>query len=129
MKLSERLAMAATERADAAAAGTTVERWRQQRQAEQAAGPGLRPEPDGRGTPATAPHDTAVILAPQTPVTAVDPDPTADPRSVCPTCGRGGDLGMVDLHGRTADWSCPACGTMWRVTLPPVGGIDNLPPD
>jgi hypothetical protein len=126
MKLSERLAKAASERADAAAAGTTVEDWKRQHQSSPS--PSAR-RAVGRPEPA-AERSTTVLLAPQTPVTAVDPEPDADPRSVCPTCGRIGELGMVDLHGRTADWSCGACGTMWRVTLPSAphtAGVEGLP--
>lgn len=52
------------------------------------------------------------------PVAAVEPDPEAEPASVCPTCGRVGELGVLDVHRRHADWTCIACGTMWRVSLP-----------
>lgn len=126
MKLSERLAIAAAERADAAAAGTSVEDWRRRRAA--AVEPPSSADDVGLAAPPSTALRVALLVAPQTPVVAVDPDPQADPRSICPTCGRGGELGMVDLLGRTADWSCTACGTMWRVALPPAPADENAPP-
>jgi hypothetical protein len=107
MTLSDRLALAAAERAQAQQAGTTVEDLRR-RQA-------FFDQPlVARSIPPTP----TVIIAGSTTVAAVEPDHAADPRSVCPTCGRTGELGIVDLPGRTADWACDACGTMWRVDLP-----------
>jgi hypothetical protein len=106
MSLSERLAMAAAERAKAREAGTSVEALRQSG--------GLRREEAATALP-LAP---VIIIAGSTTVAAVEPDPAADPRSVCPTCGRTGEIGIVDLPGRTADWACDACGTMWRLPLP-----------
>ena len=58
-----------------------------------------------------------IVVAATKPATAVTPDRRAAPDSVCPTCGRTGDHGVVDLPGRTADWTCDACGTMWQVGL------------
>lgn len=107
MSLSDRLARAAAERARAQEAGTTVEQIRRQQPIETSLLP-----------PAPVPAPT-IIIAGSTTLVAVDPDPHADPRSVCPTCGRTGELGLVDLPGRTSDWSCMACGTMWRLKLPP----------
>lgn len=63
-------------------------------------------------------REVIVVLGAHVPVAAVDPDPQADVDAVCPTCGRTGELGVVDLARRTSDWSCVACGTLWRVTLP-----------
>lgn len=50
-------------------------------------------------------------------VVAAEPDPSAEPGSVCPTCCRTGVLSLLDLPGCTAHWACDACGTMWRVDL------------
>ena len=58
-----------------------------------------------------------IVVAATKPTTAVTPDRRATPESICPTCGRTGELGVVDLPGRTADWTCRACGTMWQVGL------------
>jgi hypothetical protein len=58
-----------------------------------------------------------IVVAATTPATAVTPDRRAAPDAICPTCGRTGDLGVIDLPGRTADWTCNACGTMWQVGL------------
>jgi hypothetical protein len=67
---------------------------------------------------AEEPVDRRRIIAAAThPATAIDPDLGAAPDSICPTCGRTGELGLVDLPGRTADWTCGACGTMWQVGL------------
>ena len=71
----------------------------------------LRPSPLAR-------RELTVVLDAHIPVAAVEPDPDADASSVCPTCGRTGELGIVDLHRHTSDWSCLACGTMWRVETP-----------
>lgn len=68
----------------------------------------LAPPPEAR-------RERSIILDAHVPVAAVEPDPDAEPGSVCPTCGRTGELGMVDLHRHTSDWSCLACGTLWRV--------------
>jgi hypothetical protein len=108
MSLSDRLAMAAAERAQAKQAGTSVEDLRR-RQA-------FLQEP--ASTAPVAPQAPNIIISGSTTVAAVEPDLAADPRSVCPTCSRTGTLGIVDLPGRTADWGCDACGTMWRVPLP-----------
>ena len=62
------------------------------------------------------PSDVTVLLAPQHPVAAVTPDPTVPAHAVCPTCGRTGELGLVDLARRTGDWSCETCGTLWRIS-------------
>lgn len=66
-------------------------------------------------------RELTIILGAHVPVAAVEPDPDADADSVCPTCGRTGELGIVDLGRQTTDWSCMACGTLWRVTLPTSG--------
>ncbi len=63
-----------------------------------------------------------IVAAASTPVDVVVPDPAAAPDAVCPTCGRTGELGVVDVPYRTADWSCTACGCLWQVTLPPPAG-------
>jgi hypothetical protein len=106
MTLSDRLAAAAAERAQAQQAGTSVEDLRR-RQAF--SGPLLDE---------TAIPEPVIIIAGSTTVAAVEPDPAANPRSICPTCGRTGEIGIVDLPGRMADWVCNACGTMWRLPLP-----------
>lgn len=73
-----------------------------------------------RAVPLTDRPGTAIVLPPQPGlrVVAAEPDPDADPVSICPSCARTGDLGLLDLPGRTAHWSCRTCGTMWRVELP-----------
>ena len=109
MSLSEKLAIAAAERARAAEAGTTVENLRRLQGA-------IRPAPSSQATVDAT--DARILITGSTTVATVPPDPAADPRAVCPTCGRTGELGMVDLPGRTSDWSCGACGTMWRLPLP-----------
>ena len=58
-----------------------------------------------------------IVVAATKPATAVDPELGAAPDSICPTCGRTGELGVIDLPGRTADWTCTACGTLWQVGL------------
>ena len=68
--------------------------------------------------PRQALRELTVVLGGHIPVATVDPDPEADADAVCPTCGRTGELGIVDLGRQTTDWSCLACGTLWRVTLP-----------
>jgi len=113
MSLSDRLAHAAAERAQAQQAGTTVEDLRLRQAFLQEPGSVLPPTP-------LTPN---IIIAGSTTVAAVDPDLAADPRSICPTCSRTGTLGIVDLPGRTADWACDACGTMWRVPLPEQPGL------
>jgi hypothetical protein len=109
MSLSERLAMAAQERARAAEAGTTVEDLRRLQGA-------FRPAPPDPMS--VNQSDARILITGSTTVAAVKPDPGADPRAICPTCGRTGQVGMVDLPGRTSDWSCESCGTMWRLPLP-----------
>jgi hypothetical protein len=109
MSLSDRLALAAAERARAQQAGTTVEDLRRRQAFVEP--PVMKPVP---------PPSPNIIIAGSTTVVAVEPDLTADPRSICPTCGRTGELGIVDLPGRTADWACDACGSMWRLPLPDV---------
>lgn len=59
-----------------------------------------------------------MVVSAHVPVVAVEPDPSADPDAVCPTCGRTGEVGLVDLGRQTTDWSCDACGTLWRVASP-----------
>jgi hypothetical protein len=68
-----------------------------------------------------------IVIRPHIPVAIIDPDPDAEPASVCPTCGRVGELGVLDVHRRNADWSCIACGTMWRVNLPEAPPLDQSP--
>ena len=58
-----------------------------------------------------------IVVAATKPATTVDPELGAAPDSICPTCGRTGELGVIDLPGRTADWTCTACGTLWQVGL------------
>ena len=108
MSLSDRLAAAAEARARAEQAGTTVEHL--EMLDVLAPGSFSRTEPPS-GAPRTILITGSDLVAP------VTPDPSADPNSICPTCSRIGDVGLVDLPGRTSDWSCGACGTMWRVTL------------
>jgi hypothetical protein len=109
MSLSDRLANAAQERAGAQQAGTSIAGWRRLREATA--------EPPAPESEPSEPWVTIMIRA-HVPVAAVEPDPDAEPASVCPTCGRVGELGVLDVHRRHADWSCNACGTMWRVNLP-----------
>jgi hypothetical protein len=104
MSLSDRLAAAAEARARAEQAGTTVENLEMLDV--------LAPMPFA---PTAAPQ--TVLITGSDLVPRETPDPNADPNSICPTCSRTGDVGLVDLPGRTSDWSCGACGTMWRVTL------------
>jgi hypothetical protein len=66
--------------------------------------------------PAEPPVSISVMLPPDGPVSIVDADPSATPGSLCPTCNRPGELGLVDLHRHTTDWQCTTCGTMWRAT-------------
>lgn len=66
----------------------------------------------------TTDREVSIILSAYIPVATVEPDPTAEPDSICPTCNRTGELGVIDLHRHTSDWSCMACGAMWRVTVP-----------
>lgn len=95
MSLSDRLARAARER------------------------DGGRTEPSAqRRSPAADEHQRTIILEAHIPAAAVEPDPAADPNAVCPTCGRTGELGIVDLARQTTDWSCLVCGTLWRVRQP-----------
>ena len=108
MSLSDRLAAAAEARARAEQAGTTV----QQLEALEV----LAPAAFGLAEPATAAPRTILITGSDL-VPPVPPDPSADPNTVCPTCNRTGEVGVVDLPGRTSDYSCSTCGTMWRVTL------------
>jgi hypothetical protein len=83
-----------------------------------------RPEPAPRIQQATTvtiveePVRVKIIATASRTVQVTDPDPSAAPDAVCPTCGRTGELGVVDLPYRTADWSCVSCGTLWQVTLP-----------
>jgi len=79
-------------------------------------------------TPEDKADRVQVVLAASRPTTAVAPDPSAAPDSVCPTCGRTGVLGVVDLPRRTADWACEHCGCMWRITLPAPADGELLPP-
>ena len=108
MSLSDRLAAAAEARARAEQAGTTVEHLELLDV--------LAPMPFAlTDAPAGAPR--TILITGSDLVPPVTPDASADPNSICPTCSRVGDVGIVDLPGRTSDWSCGACGTMWRVTL------------
>jgi hypothetical protein len=66
---------------------------------------------------APAPANQTILITGSDLVPHVTPDPLADPNTICPTCGHTGDLGVVDLPGRTSDYSCATCGTMWRVNL------------
>lgn len=108
MSLSDRLAAAAAARARAEEAGTTVE----QLEALQLLAPAAFGLPDG---PVAVPR--TILITGSDLVPPVPPDANADPNAICPTCNRTGDLGVVDLPGRTSDYSCSTCGTMWRVTL------------
>lgn len=108
MSLSDRLAAAAEARARAEQAGTTVEVL------QALAPPGTTPFGLAEPPP---PPDRKILITGHDAVGPVTPDPTADPASICPICGRTGDLGVVDLPGRTSDYSCASCGTMWRITL------------
>lgn len=111
MSLSDRLAAAAKARGGADAAPTTT---------------------PSSSRPATTTMGTVermqVILSSSQPVVAVTPDPAAAPDAICPTCGRTGELGLVDLARRTADWSCATCGTMWRANLPAPADGELAPP-
>ena len=69
-----------------------------------------------------------LILSASRPAATVEPDPTAAPDAICPTCSRTGVLGVVDLPRRTADWACDHCGSMWRVMLPAPAPGELLPP-
>lgn len=110
MSLSERLAAAAEARARAEQAGTTVEQLHQL---------GLRVPPvDLRlADPEPEPATRTILISGSDLVAPVTPEPGADPNAICPTCHRTGQVGVVDLPGRTTDYSCAACGTMWRVNL------------
>jgi hypothetical protein len=104
MSLSDRLAAAARARGEVVAV--------------------RRVDTDTMAPPAPEPEpvlDRRRLLAgPSKTVTAVAANPLAPPDGVCPTCGRTGEIGLVDLPGRTADWTCVACGTLWQVALPPA---------
>jgi hypothetical protein len=95
MSLSERLADAARQRAGGPAAdpGTLLARRRQ------------------------TTRELTVVLGAHIPVAAVEPDPEAEADSICPSCGRTGQLGILDLGRQTSDWTCVACGTLWRVAV------------
>ena len=101
MTLSDRLAAAAKARGEVVA----VRR--------QPVEPAIEPEP----VVAEPVERRRIVVAATKPATAVEPELGAAPDSVCPTCGRTGELGVIDLPGRTADWTCTACGTLWQVTL------------
>lgn len=105
MSLSDRLAAAARERGNLDGERTAI---------------AVEPTPD--------PPRVQVILSASRPATAVEPDPNAAPDAICPTCGRTGVLGVVDLPRRTADWACDHCGSMWRVMLPAPAPGELLPP-
>lgn len=77
------------------------------------------PPPPPAPEPEPEPDPRLIVMRPFTPATAVEPDPDADLESTCPTCGRRGEVAVVDLARRTTDWACDVCGTMWRVTMPP----------
>lgn len=119
MTLSERLAAAARERQTAAEVrGAPAVRPASPSSTASEAVTAHQAEVEGAARVATIPRDGQRIIAPaSTPVDVVVPDRAAAPTAICPTCGRTGELGMVDLPGRTADWSCLACGTLWQVSL------------
>ena len=110
MSLSDRLAAAAAARARAEEAGTTVEHL-------QTIDAALAPA--ATFTLAATPESSArtILITGSDLVPPVTPDPLADPNTICPKCNHIGDLGLVDLPGRTSDYSCSSCGTMWRVNL------------
>lgn len=58
--------------------------------------------------------DITVFLQATTPAVAIEPDPAAEPGSLCPSCHRPGQIGLVDLGRQTTDYQCTACGAMWR---------------
>ena len=101
MTLSDRLAAAAKAR------GEVVAVRRPPVEPERAPAPVDEPPVDRR----------RIVVAATKPATAVAPELGAAPDSICPTCGRTGELGVIDLPGRTADWTCTACGTLWQVGL------------
>jgi hypothetical protein len=101
MTLSDRLAAAAKERSNGTTGATDV------------ANRGVKSPSAIQG------RDLTIVIGAHVPISAVEPDPAAEPDAVCPTCGRTGELGVVDLHRRTSDWTCSSCGTMWRLTMPP----------
>jgi hypothetical protein len=82
----------------------------------------------GSSTSTATVERVQVILAASQPVVTVKPDPAAAPDAVCPTCGRTGELGLVDLARRTADWSCESCGAMWRARLAAPADSELPPP-
>lgn len=108
MSLSDRLAAAAEARERAEQAGTTVEQL-------QGLGFSTIDLFTLADPPTPAPH--TVLIKGSDLISPGSPDPAADPNSICPTCNRTGHLGVVDLPGRTSDYSCAICGTMWRVSL------------
>lgn len=113
MSLSDRLAAAARQRADGPAAATTS--------GTATSGTTLvdAPPADAAQEPGAAPAPRRrIVSGPMRRTSAVEPDLAANPDSLCPTCARKGELGVVDLPGRTADWSCMACGTLWQTRLP-----------
>lgn len=119
MTLSDRLAAAARVR-EGAARGTT------------AAPTSSLPSPTSTATATRRAGTTTISPATERAVAAdkrirvhaiqpaawTEPPVDAEANSVCPTCGRVGELGILDLPGRTADWSCLTCGTLWQVDLP-----------
>lgn len=114
MSLSDRLAAAARLR-DAASSGQSL--------------PGA--DPLGEAEPVDVRVEISIMLPPDGPVSMAPRDPAADPGSLCPTCNRPGELGLVDLHRQTTDWQCTTCGTMWRArdtTPAPVAAEQRLLP-
>lgn len=105
MSLSDRLHEAARQRAGLSAAHD---------------GPLLAP-------PRVTAREVTVILGAHMPVATVDPDPDAEADAVCPSCGRTGELGILDLARQTTDWSCVACGTLWRITMPVTPPAYEIP--
>lgn len=93
MSLSDRLADAARQRAGAPTADPGAVRTRRRQTT----------------------RELTVILGAHIPASTVEPDPDADADSICPSCGRTGQLGILDLGRQTSDWTCVACGTLWRV--------------
>jgi hypothetical protein len=77
--------------------------------------------------PPVARRELTVILGAHIPVATVEPDPEADADAVCPSCGRTGELGILDLGRQTTDWSCIACGTLWRITTPVAAPAADIP--
>src|SRR5262249_10461283 len=78
-----------------------------------------------QGATALASIEISIMLPPDGPVSMIARDPDATPGSLCPTCTRPGELGLVDLHRHPTDYQCTTCGTMWRAldTTPPPPAV------